>query len=100
MTWEIIVGFGGVLVPSIVLFTTIFFLSRASRRRNRLSALKKQIDVALTEGDLPELQRIRLLNDSELGSLDRGLKDRLDERIADMVIDEDDDLLNQHKNAL
>lgn len=83
-------GFALVALVIFALFMSEYSKSAAAKAKER-EKLKKDIEDALARKDLPTIKRIRLMNESALEDIDKGLGARLDDFSDDITIERDDE---------
>ncbi len=85
---------GGIAFSLIALVILAVFTSEYSKESTRKADERKgvrvEVERAMANKDITGLKRLRLMNASQLEEIDKGLTERLDTYIDDLVIDQDD----------
>lgn len=85
---------GGIAFSLIALVILAVFSSEYNKESERKAAERKgvrvEVEKAMADKDITGLKRLRLMNASQLEEIDKGLTERLDTYIDDLVIDQDD----------
>lgn len=88
-TIYLLVTSGGLLA---ICFAAIIVATLAARQGKQTGHVQvaAQVSEAMRRKDILELRRLRLLHSSSLKEIDDGLTDRVDEFIADVTIEQDE----------
>ena len=84
-------GIAFTLIALVVLAVLASEWSKASERKKALDeGLKHEIEGAMTKKDITTLKRIKLMNQTRIEEIDKGLGDRIDEFVDELSIEADD----------
>ena len=79
-------------IIAVIIFAVFMneYSKEAARKAAERSKLRGDIELAVSNRDLGEIKRIRLLNEAELNKVDEGLSKRLDAFADELYIEQDE----------